>query len=82
MIYTSKIENLKNKIYNNNPSFNLLGIFDLYDTNCNGVLSYEEFEAFLKDVGFELKVGEMHRLIIYLNCILSNSDCTDEIEFL
>lgn len=59
IIYNSKIEEMRHKIFENNPEFNLLGIFDIYDENQDGSIDKEEFKRFIEELGVKEEVIEI-----------------------
>lgn len=66
LIYGSKIEELKHKLFDNNQEFNLLGIFDIYDENQDGNISLEELTRLMRDMGIDIKEDQIE---IFLRCL-------------
>ena len=69
IIYTSKLEELKNDIYKANPSFNLVRLFNYYDSNKKGELSEDEFINILFDINLKIEDIKIKRILLYLNGI-------------
>ena len=65
IIFSSKIEELKESLFNN-PKFNIINIFGLYDEENCGELNMEDFMDFTADIGFKTTGKRMERLLIYL----------------
>lgn len=66
LIYGSKIEELRTKLFLNNPDFNLLGIFNIYDENQNGHISLEEMGRLMNDMGLDLDEDKFGFFLRYL----------------
>lgn len=66
LIYGAKIEELKNMIFDNNPNFNLIGIFELYDDKKTGILAQEEFIDMIMDIGFQVPDIQLQKIMVYL----------------
>lgn len=62
LIYTSKMEDIKNKIFQKNQDFDILGIFEIYDEDMDGCLSEEDFERFLEDLDLKIPLETMVKL--------------------
>ena len=73
LIYSSKLEELKGELFGNNPRFNLMGIFKIYDEDEDGLLSKEQFERLVVDIGFQLNGLQLDRLMCYLNNFLTKT---------
>jgi len=70
LVYSSKLEAIKSELFNNNPDFNILEIFQLYDENKAGTIAAEEFEAFLADVGIQVSGQQTLKILEYVNNIV------------
>ena len=66
IVYSSKIEDLKQSIFEKNPDFNIVSIFELYDEDHNGELTQEEFTDLTMDIGIKLSDKKLQKLIYYL----------------
>jgi hypothetical protein len=73
LIYSTKLEELKNELFTNNPDFNLFGIFKIYDEDDDGFLLNQQFEKLIIDIGFQLSGLQLDRLMCYLNNFLTKS---------
>ena len=66
IVYSSKIEELKLNIFEENPSFDLVSIFQLYDEDDDGELTEEEFCDIIIDIGLKTTEAKIISLINYL----------------
>ena len=80
LVYSSKIEELKNEIFLNNDKFDLIAIFEIYDEDEIGKLKMSAFSRFIDDINLELTKSSILKLICYLNQIHSNSKFTSDQE--
>ena len=81
IIYGAKIEELKNHIFDNNPKFDLISIFELYDENNDGFLTKNEFIDMILDVGFQVPETQLQKLMLYLRNSTKQSNKRTTIDF-
>lgn len=81
LIYGAKIEELKNTIFDNNPKFNLISIFELYDDNNDGLLVQDEFIDMILDIGFQVPEVQLQKIMLYLQASIKPSSKLISVRF-
>jgi hypothetical protein len=67
LVYSSKIESLKNKLLRNNPNFSSGPLFNEFTSNQSKVLLLEDFGSMLNSFGFNMSYIMCQKLMIFLS---------------
>lgn len=67
LIFNSKIEEMKDQIYERNPDFDVLGVFELYDEEFKGHLTTKQFTRFLEEFEVYLDQSTISQFLLYLS---------------
>ena len=67
LIYNSKLEDLRKKIFEESINkVDLIKLFDEFDENKDGLCDLVEFKFFLKFMGFKISDSRITRVLYYL----------------
>jgi hypothetical protein len=67
LVYSSKIESLKDKLFRGNPNFSSGPLFNEFTTSPNKVLMKEDFAAMLNSFGFNMSPAICNKIILFLS---------------